>query len=202
MGEPKGPNQFPQKSKELLEEAQIKELIEKLSVQYKVDQSELSVLNYVDLPRLIEIFGSLDNLKGKRILDLGCGSINSPDREDNYESRSFEPWFCRALLELGADPVGVDINPDIEKEKFKNHRLNLLDLGALNIFPDNSFDGINLTGLFDSPILNRVSVLDEDREAMKREVAIQIKRLLKHDGKIVSIKNYFDEGALKAELGL
>lgn len=209
MGEPKGLSNFspnpatPREAKEKAEllKAQINQLKEKFILKYKIDVNDPTVYPEGDLYKLVEVFGSLDNLKGKRILDIGCGSVNSVDRERNYESRSFEPWFCRLLKELGADPVGIDINPDIGQEEFENHRLNLITPGELNIFPDKSFDGINLAGLFDSPFLNRGRFTKDDILKMKEEIGTQIKRLLKDDGKLITIKRFGDDN-LKAELGL
>ena len=82
--------------------------------------------------RIEHAFGSLAHVKGRRILDIACGSntskapefifVNTPFGErtvkisDTSEyTAQFEPWFCRILLELGADPVGVDIG-DLDGE--------------------------------------------------------------------------------------
>ena len=73
--------------------------------------------------RIYRAFGSFAVLKGKRILDIACGSstskapsfvfVNTPFGEGRIPipatqgyTAQFEPWFCRILLELGADPVG------------------------------------------------------------------------------------------------
>ena len=122
-------------------------------------------------------FGPLENIKGKRILDLGCGAIPEVGREVNLDS--YEPWFCRTLLELGASPVGVDIG-SLDQEEFEHHKLDLSRPRALNIFPDQSFDAINMRALTDSPRF--LSMTFGGLERAKAELEAQVTRLLKEDG--------------------
>ena len=202
IGQPKGPDQTPQQIK--VTPVEIKEWFvaigkvkEKLSIKYKINNDAVElILVKAQLMKALEVFGGIDNLQGKRILDIGCGATISADEK---LGRRFEPWFCRGLQELGANPVGVDIR-DISREEFEHCQLDLLDSGALNIFPDKSFDGINCQSFFDSPSLDsRIGynfsermdarykgiVLEDKVGLLKKEIGAQMKRLLKDDGKIL-----------------
>lgn len=62
---------------------------------------------------LSAVFAVVDDVKGKTILDIGCGSKG----KDTYESKlftyanagRFEPWLARVLHHLGANVIGIDI---------------------------------------------------------------------------------------------
>lgn len=146
--------------------------------------------------RLITVanaFGGLEQLQGKRILDLGCGSRNSADNRmpGGGMSRVNEPWLCRALHKLGAQAVGVDIC-DSGGEKFEFHVLDLRRHGAWQALPDRSFDGICSWGLLNSPTLTKYTSLT-DRGAMIAEMMDQIKRLLSPAGKLICVSPGLDE---------
>lgn len=195
-------------------ETLINTIAEKLQSKYNVEVVPFHVL-HLQLDNLKEAFGSLENVKGKRILDLGCGSVlptymkkggaeyyNSVDYErvaDNFNSagnsitvagkftsppgRLFEPWLCRALLELGAQPVGVDVGP-LKGEEFEHYRLDLTQTDALSFLPDKSFDAINMRLLLSSPQLERMAGKAK-RNDMKEELKKQVGRLLKDDGVMI-----------------
>ncbi len=173
-----------------------------------VASSEPWIISYIREIR--RNFGGLENVRGKRILDLGCGSTLDEETkqiikasggkldlvEEDLRSKGkldvaryfvFQPWICRILLELGANPVGVDVGSN-QDEKFENYQLDLSQKGALDFLPDKSFDGFNLKSLLDSPQLG-MSKSKKEREAMKLEIERQRKRLLKDDGKVI----YLDE---------
>jgi SAM-dependent methyltransferase len=155
----------------------VSQVRKKLQIDYKA-----SYLDGIEqgLFEVIKKFGGIDNLRGKKILDIGCGSASSED------GLLFSPWFCRALQELGAHPVGVDIG-DLEQEKFEHYQLDLSKPGALNIFPDHSFDAINIDSFLDSPSLRiRSSVPIGEIE---KEIGSQAKRLLKPTGIFLNISN-------------
>ena len=187
-----------------------KEIMEIFRKKYSASERIIKdIIIKLKFERLEEIFGDLENLKDKRILDLGCGSrpridlskwaklVESNPSEHNdsgkyYQrmgslvtnmdlvigQRDFEPWLCRILVELGAKPVGVDIG-NLEGEEFEHYQLDLNIEGALNIFPDKSFDAINMRLLLSSPTFGTPS-----NEIIK-ELEKQRDRLLKDDGKII-----------------
>ncbi len=101
-------------------------------------------------------FNLLDgNVKGKNILDLGCGSM-----DDNVEERNYmffdqnQPWFCRVMQRLSAHAIGIDVG-SLAGEEFDAHQLDLCENDALGFLEDNSIDlGIS-NRLFNSPELER-----------------------------------------------
>ena len=98
---------------------------------------------YRQLPILMKL--TKDKLAGKRILDLGCGSRNS-----RYErGTSYEPWFCRGVLEMGVIPTGIDINGN-EGEMFQHHQIDLEgpNEGLLSFLPSRHFDIVTSAGFF------------------------------------------------------
>ena len=95
----------------------------------------------------------LNGLGGKRILDLGCGSLNSLD--DSYrkdgDKRKYEPWLPRILHELGAKVVGVDFATN-EKEEFEHYQIDLRSSNSLSHFKEKEFDLACAFALFDSTL--------------------------------------------------
>lgn len=208
--------------KEMLESE--KKLVEKIhsivKTKYNISPGiEKTIFDSIDLQlaTVFKAWGSLKNVAGKRILDLGCGAVGGEEnrwfREKAGESgREHEPWFCRALKELGAEPVGVDIGY-LGDEKFEHYQLDLAKPGTLDQFSDRSFDGISSITFVGSIILGEriEDELDPDGEIRKkvgkafdkdvytkfkndkidanntmvRELEKQSARLLKSDGKIL-----------------
>lgn len=149
--------------------------------------------------RLAHSFRCLSDLKGKRILDIACGSntskmpgsinVNTPFGEitlggSRGYTALFEPWFCRMLFHLGAIPVGVDFG-DLDQEAFKHRRVDLGKPGALAFIPDASFDAIQDSRLFGSPEFTAQFPEQADRLKVAREIVDQEQRLLKPDGIII-----------------
>jgi hypothetical protein len=152
------------------------------------------------LGRLANSYESLFDVEGKRILDIACGSnssrlpasfyINTPfgemaiGRKSQGYTALFEPWFCRLLLELRADPVGVDFG-DLEQELFTHYQVDLGKTGALDFLPDHSFDGIQDSRLFGSPEFTDQFPDPGSRLKVAYEIVGQERRLLKSDGIII-----------------
>ena len=152
------------------------------------------------LGRLAAAYGKLSALRGRKILDIACGSntskfpgsvhVNTPfgamtlGRASQGYTALFEPWFCRILLELGADPVGVDMG-DLEAEAFTHHRVDLGKAGALDFLPDHSFDALQDSRLFGSPEFTAQFPDPADRLQVAREIRRQERRLLKPGGTII-----------------
>jgi hypothetical protein len=138
--------------------------------------------------RLTRAFGSLDDVRGKRILDIACGSNSSRSPDTGERTATFEPWFCRLLLELGAEAVGVDAG-DLDGERFEHHAADLSRIGALDFLPTASFDGVQDSRLFGSPEF-RANLPDRsDHERIKAELRRQERRLLKPDGVVIHSDN-------------
>lgn len=138
--------------------------------------------------RLQRAFGSLERVRGKRILDIASGSSSSRSPETGAPTALFEPWFCRLLLELGADPVGVD-RGDLAGEAFEHHSVDLGRAGALDFLPSASFDGVQDSRLFGSPEFRAAYPNRRDHARVKAELRRQERRLLKPDGVLIHTDN-------------
>jgi hypothetical protein len=153
------------------------------------------------LGRVVQAYGKLSTLTGKRILDIACGSnssrtpptlsINTPlqtttiqnDIGNRYTTQ-FEPWFCRILLALAADPVGIDFG-DLSGEMFEHYRVDLAQMGALDFLPSHSFDAVQDSRLFGSPEFTAQLPNKADRLKVALEIRSQEQRLLKKIGIII-----------------
>jgi len=150
--------------------------------------------------RLANSYEQLAGVQRQRILDIACGSntskapaslfVDTPfgrktigSAKKGY-SAQFEPWFCRMLFELGADPVGVDVG-DLESETFTHYRVDLGKIGALDFLPDHSFDGVQDSRLFGSPEFTAQLPNKGDRLKIAREIKRQERRLLKENGIVI-----------------
>jgi hypothetical protein len=150
--------------------------------------------------RLANSFERLSDLQNKKILDIACGSntskapptlfIDTPfgrktiGRSNKGYTTQFEPWFCRILFELGANPVGVDFG-DLESEVFVHYRVDLGKIGALNFLPDHSLDAVQDSRLFGSPEFTAQFPNQTDRLKIAQEIRQQEKRLLVANGIII-----------------
>jgi SAM-dependent methyltransferase len=127
------------------------------------------------LPYLLTVLGGV---KGKVILDLGCGSRN-PEREGGgIDCLAFFPWLCRSLVYLGASPIGVD-KGDLDGEEFAHHQVDLCREDALACIPVHSVDLANASDLFNS---NTLRIRRVNQDDFKRKLVRQLERVLKPDG--------------------
>ena len=153
------------------------------------------------LGRLVQAFGGLSVLTGKRVLDIACGSnssqtpptlnINTPlqttiihNNIGNSYTAQFEPWFCRILLALAADPVGIDFG-DLSGETFEHYHVDLSQPSALDFLPSHSFDALQDSRLFGSPEFTTQLPHKADRLKVALEIRSQEQRLLKKGGIII-----------------
>lgn len=90
------------------------------------------------------------DIKGKRILDIGCGGKGQYTSQTSFRSRMYEPWLCRALLELDAEPIGIDAR-DNSEEEFENYQRDLFEKDSLSDIPESSVDIAHAKGLFNDP---------------------------------------------------
>lgn len=82
---------------------------------------------------------NLDDVRGKRILDVACGSRVYPDNHLG----AHDPWMPRLLLALGAIPVGLDLADQID-ERFEFHKVDLLVKDSLAFLPTAAFDSYHV----------------------------------------------------------
>jgi hypothetical protein len=105
-------------------------------------------------------------------------------RSNKGYTAQFEPWFCRILFELGANPVGVDFG-DLESEIFVHYRVDLGKIGGLDFLPDHSFDAVQDSRLFGSPEFTAQFPNQADRLKIAQEIKQQEQRLLKANGIVI-----------------
>ena len=149
--------------------------------------------------RLAHSFERVSDIKGKRILDIACGSntskmpgsiyVNTPFGEFSLGGNRgytalFEPWFCRMLFHLGAKPYGVDFG-DLDQEVFEHKRVDLGEPDALAFLAKRSFDAIQDSRLFGSPEFTAQFPEQADRLKVAEEIVRQEKRLLRKGGIII-----------------
>ena len=117
------------------------------------------------------------DLKGKKIIDLGCGSISCHD----IPNVDYEPWLCRLLFELGINVMGIDINESLQQEDFPNKVIDLFHPESLSFIPNNSIDLIHAASLFDSPTLLQKHGLKAG-EMLLQILKPQLRRIIKEEG--------------------
>jgi hypothetical protein len=170
-------------------------LTEKIAAESGVEEILLQMLG-----RLAASYPHLPDLQGQQILDIACGSntsrapglvhVNSPFGKSALKQAKagytalFEPWFCRILFALGANPVGVDMG-DLDRETFTHYRVDLGKPGALDFLPDHSFDSVQDSRLFGSPEFTAQFPRQADRLKGAQEIIHQEQRLLKAGGIII-----------------
>jgi hypothetical protein len=125
----------------------MRELGKQIDLKYGEESSIGGVIS-----RATYFYVLLGGLEGRKILDLGCGSVNSRDTGKN---RVFEPWLCRLLHASGARVVGVDWAEQVNEE-FESYQINLVEDSSLKIFSNSGFDLTCAFSLFDSPSLCRM----------------------------------------------
>ena len=135
------------------------------------------------IARLQRAYRLLGDVRGRRILDIACGSNLSRSPLTGRRTAQFEPWMCRLLEELGAQPVGVDVG-DLEGETFEHLRLDVGLPGALDGLQTASFDAVQDSRLFGSPEF-QAAYGPRYVERVRREIRRQENRLLRPGGVLI-----------------
>ncbi len=172
-------------------------ILNRLKEKYSLTEDDFSSIRdslHDDLYATFMEMGGSEGLRGKRILDLGSGATSSPDNVLHGVRRSFEPWYARALHELGSEPVAIDLG-QFDNEEFESHSKDLLEKGALDFLPDKTFDAVHMSLFLQSPTLERelkrFGKFDDRRfEEVKQELKQQIERVLKDEGKKLGQASY------------
>jgi len=128
--------------------------------------------------KLAILMHNLGDLRGKTILDIGCGAKNSWDyggTELAKLERLYDPWLCRVTRELGAMVTGIDggSSPDEEYIHLETNMLQFEE--ALKRFKENSIDLACAWSFFDSPSL-------ADGRSMFKRVVKSLERKIKPEG--------------------
>ena len=194
-----------------------KGVLEQLKKHYDLDENREEIVMGLVFLRLMYLNRALKSektdsrdfkdLKGKKNLDLGCGSFNNPDEGGPWGSpRKYEPWFCRALQIIGAKPEGVDNHTEgLDKENFEHHHLDLTKRDALKDIPSDSFDAVTSSLLTDNASTNLIKQLGKDGKMstlkeMEEELKKQATRILREEGVFMEgIKIYRKNGGVLKE---
>lgn len=167
----------------------IKRVLESLRAKYPEQRDVIDTHPWIILwmNYLEKALGDLENIKGKRVLDIACGSLQPT------EGPTYLPWFPRVVHELGAHAVGVDIG-DLEGEPYEHYRVDLTKEDSLSFIPDHSCDIINMNsfvGIVPSRTLtnalqnNNLHVQDEI-ERIRAYIPKEMHRILKEGGTIMN----------------
>ncbi len=132
--------------------------------------------------RLANAFDPFSAVRGKSVLDIACGSNSSRSPITGARTAEFEPWMCRLLLELGAEPVGIDVG-DLDGEAFVHHLVDLGVPGSLDFLATGSFDAVHESRLFGSPEFR--AAYRPATERIRREIHEQERRLLRPGGVLI-----------------
>jgi hypothetical protein len=132
------------------------------------------------LKALTVAFGSLEAVRGARIVDVACGSRLC---DGNREGR-FDPWMSRVLHHLGARPLGVDIALQWN-EPFESRVVDLTMPGALDFLEAQSIDGYYVHGFPNSATLTAIDRQGSTWESVRSSIEGSLTRALRPTGTIV-----------------
>lgn len=101
--------------------------------------------------RIYWVTEGLRELRGKKILDLGCGARAVPAKlgEEEHRHTHYEPWFARFASACGAEVTGIDRRPS-PNEIYDHQEADITKPGTLQ-FLNGSFDIVNSSGLLIGP---------------------------------------------------
>ena len=145
-----------------------------------------NILQHLD--RLRAAYPDLEELHGKRILDVACGargySGNRSDGTGDASTIRFDPWMSRLLLSLGAHPIGIDICRQLN-ERFESVEIDLTRKNALATLPSGSFDAFYISAFPTTHAIQKF--LSEGRTwlEVRDDILSHLQRSLKEDGKII-----------------
>ena len=138
---------------EMEQETLAEKQVKKALVEHKT-LDELTKTTTISRLKLINLL--LGDIKGKTILDIGCGAKQSWDYDlciTGKDRRYYDPWLCRVLQFCGAKTFGIDggESPD---EKYTHIQGNIHNFTMLTErFPNHSLDLACAWSFFDSPSL-------------------------------------------------
>jgi hypothetical protein len=136
------------------------------------------VIEHIDYLRVA--FTDFLELRGKRILDIACGSRNYHD--DTL--KRYEPWMPRLLVHLGAHPFGVDLAPQSD-ERFGWRQADLLTPGALSFVETHSFDAYYVCAFPTRKAIKTMIATGPSWPTVRTEILSHLERSLKPGGTII-----------------
>lgn len=135
---------------------------------------------YRHLDYLRASYSDLEQLKGKRVLDVACGARLVPDNTE----QQWDPWMPRLLTLLGAVPHGIDLFRQTN-ESFESTVKDLVEEDALACFDDNSFDAYYLSGFPNRISLQRIHNGPIGWTALRTNMERHLQRILKPEGIVI-----------------
>jgi hypothetical protein len=133
-------------------------------------------------------YENLQDVEGKRILDLACGATSY---EDNARGK-YDPWMSRLLKHLNARPLGIDICPQ-KDENFDFQPADLTVPDALSILDTGSFDGVYVCAFPTRKMIQRLVERGIEWAPLRDNMMHHLTRCLKPDGKIIRAFKESDE---------
>ena len=128
-----------------------------------------------------------EGLKGKRVLDIACGSTEPYVLEDTFRDR-YPPFFAEMLVTLGANVTGTDIRPNPSASY--DHRVLDLTKDDWAKTLEAPYDIIACFNVFNAPS----SPFEHDAELCDR-IMMEMHKLLSPDGLlIVTLRDDFFKG--------
>ncbi len=136
------------------------------------------ILRHLDT--LKNAYPNLDELRGKTILDLACGSRNY----EKNSHKAYDPWMPRLLLELGANVIGIDFAKQTD-EKFESFQIDLTVLNALGFIPTGSVDACHMDGFPTTEAIKSFLEKGVSWKKLKENLTEHFQRILKPNGIIL-----------------
>jgi SAM-dependent methyltransferase len=144
----------------------------------EIDPPQTRVIQHIDFLR--SAFPDISEVRGKRILDVACGSRNYPD---NVGGR-YDPWMARLLVQLGAHPVGVDLSPQ-HNERFEWYQADLLVSNALAFLPSRSLDAYYICAFPTRKCVEAMFTTGPCWSDVRTEILSHLSRALKPEGRVI-----------------
>lgn len=144
------------------------------------------IFQHIDFLRAT--YPDLHEVRGKRILDLACGSTCY---EDNPRAK-YDPWMSRLLSHLGAQAVGIDLAAQ-RGENFESHIADLTVPDSLNFLKSSSFDAVYVSAFPTRKAINHLMEKGLEWPSMRENLLAHLTRCLKPDGKIIRQFSSADE---------
>jgi len=148
------------------------------------------------LSQLHKAVPSLEDVKGKRILALACGSRAYTDDTIGR----YEPWMCRLLLHLGATPVGIDLAGQLN-ESFTSYKVDLTVPDALGFLDDGSFDAVYVCAFPTRKAVSHLDNLGLTWPSVRDNILTHMRRCLKPGGIIIRQFGPEDDKLAREALG-
>jgi hypothetical protein len=166
-----------------------------MDIQYPAE-STINKLMRFQYFRLAIVTSNFTELKGKKVLDIGCGAKASPRNGGIEERRKgmYEPWFARFATVCGAEVTGIDRRKS-EGENYTHIQADIAKTDVLKLLDDESFDIVNSSAFLVNSqklddargILTTAPELlreygDEDLDRLDHAITAEVTRILKEEG--------------------